>query len=449
MKVRSAMFRLVSALLLLFICGTDSAWAKTPDRKYPQKTTKKVYKPVKYKSTKYKSVKYKSTKRVYFVPTPRPVVRPEPAPNTPLAQMERVGLQMNRGVAPLISPLPQFSSRLGGQVASLSRQNDFIFYSIDPALQRRAQELIDRASAPHAAIVAMEPTSGRILAIAEKSPMISNLAMHAGFPAASLFKLVTTAAALENGAIQPSSLIAFRGGTYTLNQWNFLPDARKDHQIMSVAEALGKSCNPVFARIALKHLSPKTLRFYAQTFGFDTDLGLEAPLSSSHAVIPEDSYGLSRTAAGFGDVRISPVHAAAIMSGIANHGMLPKPRLVERVLNSRGDLVYQARTEIVRHLTRTETANTLLNMMENTTTLGTSRREFSRKSALSLAGIKVAAKTGTLKGTNPPGLNNWFIAAAPIQNPRIAVSVIVVDPRGLSSKASYLGREMIEKYLKG
>jgi peptidoglycan glycosyltransferase len=81
-------------------------------------------------------------------------------------------------------------------------------------------------------------------------------------------------------------------------------------------------------------------------------------------------------------------------------------------------------------------------MMTATTTIGTSRKEF-----LGKVPWEVAGKTGTLKGDNPKGLNNWFIGAAPLENPRIAVAVIVINPSQVSSKASHIGRLILERYL--
>jgi len=365
------------------------------------------------------------------------------------AALERVEISATEDGRPSISSLPRFGSLLKGKVAGISPKDDIVFYSIDPELQRFAEALVAQAAVPHAAVVAMEPRTGRILAIAEKSSSIKDLALHAGFPAASLFKLVTTAAALEKGAIQPDSIVNFRGGNYSLNEWNYIPNARLDRRHMNVAEALGKSVNPVFARIALSHLDSSTLRAYANTFGFNTELSFDSPLEESNASIPYDDYGLSRTAAGFGEVRISPVHAAAMMSGIANNGLMPRPSLIDRVVRKNGSEIYIAKPQFIKRIIRPETSSFLLRMMEATTTIGTSRKEFMRKNMAVLPGIPVAAKTGTLKGDNPEGLNNWFIAAAPSTEPRIAVSVIVVSPQGLSTKASHLGRLLIQKYLLG
>jgi peptidoglycan glycosyltransferase len=365
----------------------------------------------------------------------------------PAPKLEPVNLAFRSNGTVQVDKMPEFSTTFAGKVAGISPRNDFVFYSLDPDLQKFTQELLRKSRAPHVAVVAMEPDTGKILAIAEKSNSIGDLSLHTGFPAASIFKIVTAAAALEEGSVAPGSQIRFRGGNYTLNQWNYNPIPKKDSRSMSLYEALAKSCNPVFGRVALKYLSPDVLRQYAGYFGFNTPLGFDFPLPRSAAVIPESDYELSRTAAGFGDVKLSPIHAATLMAGVANEGILPRPSLIERVVSRDGAVMYQSRPSFIQRLVRPETADSLMRMMEYTTTIGTSRREFMKKNRPVLPGIRVAAKTGTLSGKNPVGVNNWFVAAAPIENPRIALSVIVVNPQGIDTKASHLGRLIIQKYL--
>lgn len=367
----------------------------------------------------------------------------------PVPKLEPVTVDLRSNGTVRLERLPQFSTTFAGKVAGLSDRNDFVFYSLDPDLQRFTQELLRKSRAPHVAVVAMEPDTGKILAIAEKSNSIADLSLHTGFPAASIFKIVTAAAALEQGRVSPASPIKFRGGTYTLNQWNYNPIPKKDRRSMPLYEALAKSCNPVFGRVALNYLSPDLLRRYAGFFGFNTPLGFDSPLPESSALIPESDFGLSRTAAGFGEVTLSPIHAATLMAGVANDGILPRPSLVERIVSKNGDVLYQSKPSFIQRLVKPETAETLLRMMEYTTTIGTSRREFMKKNRPVLPGIRVAAKTGTLSGKNPTGVNNWFVAAAPAEAPRIALSVIVVNPQGIDTKASHLGRLIIQQYLAG
>jgi len=365
----------------------------------------------------------------------------------PTPDLEPVDVALRSNGTVRLERMPQFSTTFAGKVAGVTPRNDFVFYSLDPDLQRFTSDLLAKSRAPHIAGVAMEPDTGKILAIADKSNSIRDLSLHTGFPAASIFKIVTTAAALERSSVAPSSQIRFRGGNYTLNQWNYNPSTKKDRRSMSFYEALAKSCNPVFARVALKYLNPEVLREYADLFAFGTALGFDSHLPVSSAVIPESDFELSRTAAGFGQVTLSPVHAATMMAGIANDGVLPRPSLVERVVSRTGAVVYQSRPTFVQRLVRSDTADSLMRMMEYTTTIGTSRREFMRKNRPVLGEIRVAAKTGTLRGDNPTGINNWFVAAAPLEEPRIALSVIVVNPQTADTKASHIGRLIIQKYL--
>ncbi len=366
----------------------------------------------------------------------------------PAPQLEVIGVDTAPDGSLRLSRRPSLNGRIGDKFAGVTPNNNYIFYTIDPDLQSYVSSVVNRAAAHHVAVVAMNPKTGAILAIAGKSPTISAIEYHAGFPAASLFKVVTAAAAVEHAGIDTDSLIPFRGGTYTLNQSNYYPNPRADRKIMSVGEALGRSCNPVFGHIGLKYLNGSVLARYANKFGFNQSLDFEAPLPSSSASIPNaDSYELSRTAAGFGDVFISPVHAAALVSGIANGGVLPKPQIVDRIVTSDGVLLEKQQPEMLQRIVQPETAQSVMEMMRYTTTTGTSRREFMRGNRAALGPIDVAAKTGTLSGSNPEGLNNWFIAAAPISNPELALAVITVDAQR-SSKASHLGRLVFQRYFK-
>ncbi len=342
--------------------------------------------------------------------------------------------------------VPNFSKSVGEQFAAVTPNQNVVFYSLEPQLQEFVKRTIRTAAAPHAAIVVMNPHTGAILAIAGKSNSIKNIEYHSEFPAASLFKIVTAAAAIEESGISKDTRVAFRGGTYTLNKWNYLPNPRKDRRLMPVGEAMGRSCNPVFGHIALKHLDGSILARYAHRFGFNQEIGLESPLERSHANIPHSSkYQLSRTAAGFGDVTISPIHAAALVSGIANGGLLPRPYFVDRIATAEGATIVKTEPEFLQRIVQPQTAESLLEMMHYTTTVGTSRKAFMRGKKPVLGNIDVAAKTGTLRGNNPKGLNNWFVATAPIANPKVAIAVITVNAK-YSSKASYLGRSVLKKF---
>lgn len=446
-----ALFALLITPGFTAAAGPKSASSKKTTRSSPvTKKTSTVKKPVKTVKTPTKKSKSpvisykgkKSTKAVRKstpVP-PRPTVPPVPRP---------VALSFTPDGYPLLQHMPGFAHTLQGRVAGLGTGNEVIYYTLDPNLQRLAEKIVSQSKTPHVALVAIEPETGAILAMAERSILKKPLLLHSSFPAASLFKVVTAAAGIEKAALRPSTLIKFRGNTYSLERWNYLPDPRKDYRTMPLSEALGRSCNPVFGRVALNHLNSGLLRAYSASFGFNDTLPSDIHVPASYAFIPDDDYNLSRTAAGFGEIRISPMHAAALMAAVANGGLMPRPAFIRQILSPQGQVLYEHKPEILRHIVKPETAAALLHMMETTTTIGTSRREFMPAGRPVLPGIHVAGKTGTLSGNNPKGLNNWFIGAAPISNPKIAVAVITVDARGAGSKASHLARLILQKYLKG
>jgi cell division protein FtsI/penicillin-binding protein 2 len=134
-----------------------------------------------------------------------------------------------------------------------------------------------------------------------------------------------------------------------------------------------------------------------------------------------------------------------MVSSVGNGGLLPRPYIVEKITDADGAVLQKTEPQVLHRVVDESTSRTLLDMMHYTTTSGTSRREFMRGQRPILGNIEVAAKTGTLNGTNPKGLNNWFIATAPISNPQISIAVITVDARR-ASKASALGRRMFEKF---
>jgi peptidoglycan glycosyltransferase len=344
-----------------------------------------------------------------------------------------------------LTSTPTFSSRIGGRFASITPNSNVVFYTLTE-LQDFVVDLVSHARAPHVAVVAMNPKTGAILAIAGKSPSIPNIEYHAGFPAASLFKVVTAAAAVEQVGLEPNTLIPFRGGTYTLNQHNYLPNQNADRRIMSVGEAMGRSCNPVFGHIGVKYLDGSILARYANKFGFNRSLNFEVPLPVSEAQIPEGNLlEFSRTAAGFGEIYLSPVHAAALISGVANGGLLPKPRIVDQIVTVDGVTIGRSQPEALQRIVQPDTANSLIEMMRYTTTVGTSKRAFMQGGMPALRNIDAFGKTGTLSGKNPSGLNNWFIGAAPSNDPEIAVVAVTVNAP-YSSKASRIGRMVMQRF---
>ena len=323
------------------------------------------------------------------------------------------------------------------------------YLTLDAVLQNEAQALLRKHQVPWGAVVAIEPKTGKVLALAGYSAQEqggTEFSTRGGMPAASLFKMITAAAAVEEAKLDPQTIIRFRGGDYTLGPRNYQPDAKRDTRQMTMELALAKSCNPVFARIASKYLSPEILNRYATHFGFNQRLPFDIALPASSFSTPQTSYDFSRTAAGFMGTEISPVHAAMMASAIGNEGVMMRPRVIERVVDPSQVVLYRSRPEVYQRSLTANTSRVLLSMLEVTTISGTARKHFAKARNGALKGISVAAKTGTLRGDSPKGVFHWLVAVAPSDDPEIAIATVVVDPGNARINGTGLGRMILERY---
>lgn len=342
----------------------------------------------------------------------------------------------------LLSTIPGTWKEIAGGAFSRAYSGEILKLTYHPELQIFIENLIGNARASHVAAIAMDPLTGKVLAQASHSSYLGDALLHTGYPAASLFKVITSAAALEHSELEPNSEIYFRGGTYTLNRSNYDPHPIRDNRKLTFTGALAKSCNPVFSRIALNYLNAPILEHYVDKFKFNEPLPFDVALDASAAVIPEPDYELGRTAAGFGEITISPIHAVTFMSAVANKGRIPRPFFLEKLYSARGESLYTAEPGIIERGILPGTADTLFEMMEETVLSGTSKTAFMHRNQKIIPDVRLAGKTGTLTGTDPEGLTRWFVGAGPIDAPAIAVAIVVVNPGLRSSHPSALARQI-------
>lgn len=306
--------------------------------------------------------------------------------------------------------------------------------TIDPALQASLTNIMRDYAVPYGAVVVLEPSTGRVLALAEHSaaqPEMRGLPVRAVFPAASIFKIVTGSALLEAG-VPPTVEECFHGGKRRLNE-KHLEDSERDGACMSLALAMGKSANVIFAKLTHKHLSADVLRRMAARFRFNREIPFPVPTDVSLAAIPEEPFGLANTGAGFGDVYLSPLHGALMASVAANAGRWVDPVLVEP---ESGPLLPPEGEPVLTP----EAAKDLTAMMEETVTHGTARGVF-RERAFRVDGA--VGKTGTLADRNPFRDYSWFVGFAPKDNPRVAVAAVIVNDPKWRIRGAWLGREAL------
>ncbi len=344
---------------------------------------------------------------------------------------------------------PNFTHTVEGKFFE-DRDGHRLLYSVDPILQKRVQEVFLKHRPPYGVFVALDPQSGRILSLAEHTRVRSesgSVWQRATYPAASVFKLVTAAGALEKGLLSYDSPVLFRGNLYRLGPQKLNESARRD-QRTQFDDALGKSNNVVFGRVASNLLGAQALKEYSEAFGFNHPLQFDFPVDMSRASIPEQSYELARCGAGFGEVTLNPLHAAQIAATIANQGRMMKPYLIDWVQDARGVKVYEAKQEFLGQPISAKTSQDLTRMMLRTVEDGTASKIFHRYGKNLVKKMAVSGKTGSLSGVNPPGQYDWFVGFAPADQPQIAFAAMIINHDRWRVRGAFVAQEALKTFFR-
>lgn len=336
--------------------------------------------------------------------------------------------------------------------------------ALDPELQRVAENVMSAHHLPEAAMVMMDVETGKVLVYAshlEKGPK-RDLAVEATAPAASVFKVITATSLVEHANISPEQTECYSGGEQRINAQDLTPDPKRDKWCTTVAGAMGRSINTVFARLALANLKPKELDETAKAFGFGATLPFDVPVQPSTARFPDDQLGFARTAAGFWNTTLSPLHAAWLTGAISRGGEPVRPVLVSNVVDD-NKIEWTAPTSLAqKRIMKADTAHAITTMMESTVSDGTSYKAFhdSRGRAF-LPNVAVAGKTGTLTDANAQRYYTWFAGFAPskpivleaskdgaeqTQPRKVSFGVLVVNDPKWTIKANVLAREVLRAY---
>jgi cell division protein FtsI/penicillin-binding protein 2 len=219
---------------------------------------------------------------------------------------------------------------------------------------------------------------------------------------------------------------------------------------MTLTDAMGKSVNPVFGRLASAVVGKEQLLLEADRFGFNRQLFPGTSIMTSTTVPPQNDAELRLMGAGLGrEVKISPIHAAAMMGAVANRGLMMTPLLAEKVISGTGELLFSASPLELCRLLSEEAAAKLAKTLSTTVKKGTSRRAFhDRRGRALLSKLNIAAKTGSIDGKDPEGQYSWFAAYAPMEDPQIALVALVVNQGKWNVKASHVGEKALEAFFR-
>ena len=347
-------------------------------------------------------------------------------------------------VASVAVDLDQITREGDAYVAKLADGKKAVL-TLDPELQQLAEKLLNESRAPRGAIVAMAP-DGRILALAgrrtsEPKGAIKgtpdwHLVFDAWAPAASIFKLVT-ASALVDAGVDPDDKVCFHGGVRSVLEHN-LRDDKRDSRCESLAFGVAHSQNAILGKLAFQKLDSVRLLDTANAFGFTQTLALAPGVFGQLALPSAHDLAFARAAAGFSDTKLSVMGGALLAATFAAGGEQPLPRLVAAI---DGQPVPQPTT---RRAITPATAQAVARMMAQTCDGGSAARSFGKGRA-----IRVAGKTGTLTTEKPFYMeHSWFVGFAPVEQPKIVVSVLLGNPENWHLRGHEAARRMIDRALR-
>jgi cell division protein FtsI (penicillin-binding protein 3) len=261
-----------------------------------------------------------------------------------------------------------------------------------------------------------------------------NRAVTDAFEAGSVMKIFSIAAALDDGTVAPDTEFDLGGGQLKL-AGRAIPIRDVEHDLyLNVAGIIKRSSNVGAAKIALRFGADK-LYAALKRFGFGRCTGIELPGEQSGMLRDGAKWRdveLATISFGYG-LTVTPLQLAAAIAAFGDHGIYREPRIVDRVSDADGTLLYQAAPasrQVVSDRTATQMRAMLASVFEGGKLAGTAAK-------IVVPGFRCGGKTGTankydpaLKGYSLDHYLSTFVGLAPIDHPRLAIAVLVDDPSG-------------------
>ena len=326
--------------------------------------------------------------------------------------------------------------------------------TINDELQEYAYEQLDGRDG---AIVAMEPTTGQILAMVslpdfnpetiekdwpsmmedENSPFLAR-ATQGLYPPGSTYKIVTAAGVYDNGMTTETfdDEGLFKKDDVTVYNYN-----KESFGKLDIKTAFEVSSNYVFCTLGYE-MGADAVKAEAEKFGVNKSFEFDIPVSQSQIQYKKmtDLDG-ALVSIGQGGLVMTPLHVAMMASAVANNGKMMKPYLVETVTTENGTVIGQTKPSVLYDSIGTACADYIEEMMRGVVEDGTG-------TGAQISGITVAGKTGTAENETDKD-HAWFVGYAPVENPTICVAVVLENAATSGGQSAVpIAKNIIRKFLK-
>ena len=331
------------------------------------------------------------------------------------------------------------------QLSGGRKEGDDLSLTLNPRAQKIANDALRATGNGRGAVVATNPHTGAVEVMAstpgydangldrrgrfaalnrDPGSPVFNRSTQSSYPPGSTFKVVTDIAAIDSGKYTPDSTVSGRNGKI-ISGVPLQNDNGESFGDIPLTEALTFSVNTVWAEVA-ETVGKTTMGRYMTRLGFYSRPPLDYPADQRQAsgeyrngrlLSPLSRFiDVGRMGIGQDLLAVTPLQMAMVASAVANNGVLVRPHLGSKVIDTDGRVRDDVRPEEESRVMRPSTAKSVTGMMSQVVKEGTG-------TAAALSGIEVAGKTGTAEVGQCSGNQTWFIAFAPVSNPKVAIAV--------------------------
>jgi len=347
---------------------------------------------------------------------------------------------------------------------------DSIYLTIDLNMQKIAEEELGNRCG---SVIIGDPWTGEIFALASHpafnpnlfSRLISkeewnelrynpehplqNKAVRGEYSPASTFKIIVTAAALENKVVREEESLWCEGslpiGNRVFKDW-------KAHGKVNLEKAIVQSCDVFFYQLGLKTGEREIVRF-ARLFGLGEPTGIDL-LSESRGLLPTPSWKLknkgekwwrgdtANISIGQGYILVTPIQMFRVISAVANGGKIAKPYLVKKIVDAKGRVIKESREQEIRKISlSSSTFRFLRKSLRKVVVEGTGWKAKNKV-------VEISGKTGTVELSEGENPHSWFIGYAPSKNPSLAIVVVIEHIKEEEESASETTGRILSRIFK-